>query len=213
MGITIHYSAVIKDPKKIDQNTKYWMKKVPEMKRKLPEQFFPDPYPVFNVKEKSTEGKETADMFNAIYARGIYYSDTGRHEKAEFSKTNRCRGVIINPYAGSESISFVPCKTDKGWVIKSFTKTQYCGIPAHLTVCGILETAKNKFFPNMEIHDEADYCGKKRKDVEKLKNEFEESAIMIDKLTGFLKKAFPEGQIMTGGEEAVKEAKKLEMVL
>ena len=244
MGITIHFNAVTNNEKKIDANTRFWLKEIPKMKKRLPKQFFPKPYSVFEVKRfdkirdatpeeirhgnlvNSKVGFTQEDMYNALNGSPISFYDATPEVVAKYGKpkpiknrnyigrTDYCKGVGINPYEGSETINFIFCRTPKAWAMRNFTKTQYGGIPAHLTVCKILEDTKKKFFPNMKIHDETDFCGKKTKDPEKLRKNFEESAIMIDKLTGLLRKAMPEGgKIVTGGEMAIREAKRLERVI
>jgi predicted house-cleaning noncanonical NTP pyrophosphatase (MazG superfamily) len=67
----------------------------------------------------------------------------------------------------------------------------------------------------MTIHDEAQYFGTGGKhDPEILKKNFEESAIMIDKVAEMLTKAgFGKDKIETGGEMALRERKKLEGVV
>lgn len=213
MGITIHYKAKATE-KQIDANTKYWLETVPKLKVGAPTTVFPDPG-VAEIKrhDKIREGLTEEDMWNSVYATGHQRSGRLGWEEvpAEYGKTDYCKGVSIHQMDGCEWVGFRFCKTDKGWFMNSFTKTQYCGVPGHLLTCKILEEAKQKFFPTMTIYDEAGYCGDKdHHDMDTLKEGMEENAILIDQIGGMLKNAgWKDDQIISGGEMALKKSKEV----
>lgn len=231
MGITIHYSGRISE-KKLNELIAYWKKEVPKIKESFPSKdFFPyHGYKIINRFDKIRDagrdedvidpkkGLTREDMFNHVYAHPSYeYQSDGSQKltKPKYQKTDYCKGIEIYPHVGSEPVEFIACRQGKEWLIKGFTKTQYGGIPAHLLAGKILETTRQKFLPKMQIHDEAEYFGQKGKhDMALLQKDFEESAIMIDKLRGMLTKAgFKDDQIVTGGEMAIQERKKLHRVV
>lgn len=212
MGITIHYKVKATE-KQIDANTKYWLGTVPKLKVSAPTTVFPDPA-VMEIKrhDKIREGFTEEDMWNSVYATGHKRAGKLGWEEvpAEYGKTDYCKGVAINQMDGCEWVNFRFCKTDKGWFMNAFTKTQYCGVPGHLLTCKILEEAKSKFFPDMKISDEGDYCGDKdRHDIEKLKESLEGNAIMIDQVAGMLRGAGWKDDIVTGGEMALRKSRAL----
>jgi hypothetical protein len=202
MGITIHYSAVIPKKEIVERNTNFWLEEIPRIAKTVPKPF---EFEVFKINPHSTWVRDLTheDMFNSIYAEGYIRDEEmipGKHQK-----TTECEGVLINVHPGCESISFIPCKTPEGWVLESFTKTQYCGVPGHLVVCRILEEAKKRFFKNMRISDEAEYCGKKDKNMDVLRESMEENAIMIDQIGAMLEKQFGKDLIVKGGEMAARK--------
>lgn len=214
MGITIHYNAKATE-KQIDDNTKYWFDTVPKLKAGAPKGVFPDPA-VVELKRHAEirKGLTEEDMWNDIYATGYSVQKldgTVEEHGAKYGKTDQCKGVLIHQMDGCEWVGFRFCKTDKGWFMNSFTKTQYCGVPGHLLTCKILEEAKKKFFPDMEIYDEAGYCGDKDKhDMDTLREGLEENAIMIDKIGGMLRNAgWKDDQFVTGGEMALRKSKEV----
>jgi hypothetical protein len=225
IGITLHYSASLSE-KKLNKIIDYWKEQVPKMKKEFPSKDY-FPYGGFHIvkrfekvrdaqeEEKNwvvnpAKGFTREDLFNAVYAAPLL-----KEKGSKIKKTNYMKGIEIYPNVGSEAVEFVAAKQNGKWILKGFTKTQYGGIPAHLIAGNILEETKRKFLPRMTIYDEAEYFGAKGKhDPETLKRNFEESAIMIDKIAGMLQKAgFKKDQIQTGGEIALREKKKLEEVL
>jgi hypothetical protein len=205
----------------------YWKEQVPKIKKQLPSKDY-FPYGGFHIvkrfekirdaneEEKNwvvnpEKGFTREDLFNAVYAHPLLKV----RETPKIKKTSYMKGIEIYPHVGSESIEFVAAKQNGKWILKGFTKTQYGGIPAHLIAGNILEETKRRFLPRMTIHDEAQYFGTGGKhDPEILKKNFEESAIMIDKVAEMLTKAgFGKDKIETGGEMALRERKKLEGVV
>jgi hypothetical protein len=182
MGITIHYDAKVKekDISKIDN----YMKNL-AVKLKLPK----GDYGTANKAEELR-------VFNGVY------SD-------QYGKATDVKGRWLVPHEGCEAVSMLFFKTPKGWILDNFTKTQYGGLAGHLITCSILEDLKAKYLKSMKIYDEAEYCGKEKKDLNKLKENFEESALMIDAIAGKLREAgFKDDQIVSGGEMAIREAKR-----
>lgn len=223
MGITIHYKAKATE-KQVDANTKYWMETVPKLKLGAPEGVFPgegvseikrfekirDARPEEKVLRPDI-GLTEEDMWNDIYGTGYTRTKldgTVIKIRPQYGKTDHCKGVMIHQMDGCEWVNFRFCKTDKGWQMNAFTKTQYCGVPGHILTCKILEEAKSKFFPDMKIDDEGDYCGNRNKhDIEKLKESLEGNAIMIDQVAGMLRGEWKDDMIVTGGEMALRKSR------
>jgi hypothetical protein len=230
IGITLHYAAALSE-KKLNQLMDYWKEQVPKLKKQFPSKDY-FPYGGFHIVKRfekirdanedekryhtlvnPEKGFTREDLFNAVYAHPLLID--GKTPKSKIKETRYMKGIEIYPNVGSEAIEFVAAKQNGKWILKGFTKTQYGGIPAHLIAGNILEETKRRFLPKMTIHDEAEYFGTGGKhDPELLKRNFEESAIMIDKIAEMLGKAgFKHDQIQTGGEIALREKKKLEGVV
>lgn len=219
IGVTLHYSAALSE-KKLNKIMDYWKEQVPKMKKQFPSKDY-FPYGGFHIVkrfEKIRDAREEEKNWVVNPEKGFTREDlfnTVYPDNKKIKKTTQMKGIEIYPNVGSEAIEFVAAKQNGKWILKGFTKTQYGGIPAHLIAGNILEETKRRFLPRMTIYDEAEYFGARGKhDPELLKQNFEESAIMIDKIAGMLKKAgFNQDQIQTGGEMALRERKKLEEVV
>jgi hypothetical protein len=191
---------------------------VPKIKKGLPQKAF-FPYGGFKVVERFEKVRDFDPAYDKQVIdprKGFTEEDLKNAVYGDRWKTDFCKGIKIFPHIGAESIDFIGCRIkgdESKWRISDFTKTQYGGIPAHLIVCKILEDTKKKFLPKMKVNDEAEYCGDDGKhDKETLKRNFEESAILIDRVGGLLKQAF-EGKgdvVESGGEMALRARKQLE---
>jgi len=183
MGITIWYQAK-SDKENVDKNTKYWLKTIPKIAETAPEVLKPEIF-TLNKKERKKLVKDWNEGWRA----------------EQHGKVEDCDGTGIN-IPGCETLSFIFCKKiDDKWVLDNFTKTQFCGVPGHLMTCRMLEEARRRYFPNMKIDDEGDFCGDDDDhDIEKLKESLTENALLIDKVTGMLEETWGENHVKSGAK-------------
>jgi len=92
-------------------------------------------------------------------------------------------GIIVDPDQGCDLVRFV---FDRSGFMKSFTKTQFDGIKAHLKVIALLEVVRRKFIPDLQVHDEAGFW--ENRDFEKLREEFTDMAVWLDQIVDKLKR-------------------------
>jgi len=148
MGITIHYSGKLDDP------------------RVLPDLLTAARHFCFQRKWKYID---VDDRILGTVERWIP-SDDEQVRTKESPIDNTMRGIIIQPHPESESVfltfnqdgelCFYMPEPEPGhfWENKLlFTKTQFAPLDVHISICELLRLVRDKYFPSLRVVDEGEY--------------------------------------------------------
>jgi hypothetical protein len=148
MGITIHYSGKMDDP------------------RLLPDLLTAARHFCFQRKWKYID---VDDRILGTVERWIPSDD--EHVRTQESRIDdTLRGIIIQPHPKSESVfltfnqggelCFYMPESEPGhyWENKLlFTKTQFAPLDIHISICELLQLVRDKYFPSLCVVDEGEY--------------------------------------------------------
>ena len=148
MGITIHYSGKLDDP------------------RVLPGLLTAARHFCFQRKWKYLD---VDDRILGTVERWIPSDDDQVHTKAS-PIDDTMRGIIVQPHPESESVfltfnqdgelCFYLPEPEPGHYSENkllFTKTQFAPLDVHISICELLHLIRDKYFPSLHVVDEGEY--------------------------------------------------------
>lgn len=171
MGITIHYSGKLDDP------------------RVLPDLLTAARHFCFQRKWKYID---VDDRILGTVERWIPSDDEQVHTK-ESPIDDTPRGIIAQPHLESESVfltfnqqgelCFYMPEPEPGhyWENKLlFTKTQFAPLDVHISICELLQLVRDRYFPSLRVVDEGEYW--ETRDPARLAQNFGKLNALMDQL-------------------------------
>lgn len=175
MGITIHYSGKLDDP------------------RVLPRLLAEARHFCFQRRWRYID---VDDRILGTVERWIPSNDEQIHTE-ESPIDDTLRGIIIQPHPESESVFltfnqngelcfYIPQATpghfwENKWL---FTKTQFAPLDVHISICELLALIRDKYFPSLQVVDEGEYW--ETRDLTRLAKNFETLNTLIDQIADAL---------------------------